>query len=194
MKKIIILGIGGVLFFVFLVILVFAILTFMEKAEKPVEVINTDRALSEENNSLLGVLIDEKQAIIDSLTINLETTMDTLQHYLTLNDSLRILSATQAKKITTDSLEIANLQKRLNQLQARLNAQQEEAETTNENIRELAKTYEQMKVSDMKPIFTQLDDETIIELYNAMSSRKRPMVFKALSTDRAAMITEKLAK
>jgi flagellar motility protein MotE (MotC chaperone) len=61
------------------------------------------------------------------------------------------------------------------------------------SIRELAKTYESMKVSEIKPIVEKLDDKTVIALYNNMGSRTKKNLLRALSDVRAAQITKKLA-
>ena len=50
-----------------------------------------------------------------------------------------------------------------------------------------------MKPKEMKPILSNLDDGTIIAIYNNMSNRNKKMVFQALTPKRAAEITEKLA-
>jgi len=61
------------------------------------------------------------------------------------------------------------------------------------SIKELAKTYETMKVSEIKPILDNVDDDTVIALYKNMGTRTRKNLIKSLSGGRAAQITEKLA-
>ena len=61
------------------------------------------------------------------------------------------------------------------------------------SIKDLAKTYESMKPEEMKPILSNLDDGTVIAIYNSMSSRNKKTIFKALNPKRAAEITELLA-
>ena len=61
------------------------------------------------------------------------------------------------------------------------------------SIKDLAKTYESMKPEEMKPILSNLDDGTVIAIYNSMSSRNKKIIFKALNPKRAAEITELLA-
>lgn len=61
------------------------------------------------------------------------------------------------------------------------------------NIKDLAKTYETMKVAEIKPILERVDDETIMALYKNMGTRTRKIILQALSGPRAAQITEKLA-
>ncbi|NOZ74605.1 MAG: hypothetical protein GXO90_04415 [FCB group bacterium] len=61
------------------------------------------------------------------------------------------------------------------------------------NLKELAKTYESMKVADIKPILNKVDDETVMAIYRAMGARTRKSIMMALSAERAATITQKLA-
>ena len=61
------------------------------------------------------------------------------------------------------------------------------------SIKDLAKTYESMKPDEMKPILTNLDDGTVIAIYNSMSGRSKKLIFKALNPKRAAEITKLLA-
>ena len=61
------------------------------------------------------------------------------------------------------------------------------------SIKDLAKTYESMKPEEMKPILSNLDDGTVIAIYNGMSGRNKKIIFKALNPKRAAEITEILA-
>lgn len=61
------------------------------------------------------------------------------------------------------------------------------------SIKDLAKTYESMKPEEMKPILSNLDDGTVIAIYNSMSGRNKKTIFKSLTPKRAAKITELLA-
>jgi len=61
------------------------------------------------------------------------------------------------------------------------------------SIKDLAKTYESMKPEEMKPILSNLDNGTVIAIYNSMSGRNKKTIFKALNPKRAAEITELLA-
>ena len=61
------------------------------------------------------------------------------------------------------------------------------------SIKDLAKTYESMKPEEIKPILSNLDDGTVIAIYNSMSGRNKKIIFKALNPKRAAEITELLA-
>jgi flagellar motility protein MotE (MotC chaperone) len=61
------------------------------------------------------------------------------------------------------------------------------------NIKELAKTFETMKTSEIGPILKKVDNATVIALYKNMGSRSKKMILTALSNDRAAEITQELA-
>lgn len=61
------------------------------------------------------------------------------------------------------------------------------------NIKELAKTYESMKLKEMQPILSKIDDNTLIAIYQKMSSRNRKNLILALKSERAALITQQLA-
>jgi len=74
-----------------------------------------------------------------------------------------------------------------------LNGQVLEREKQTVSLKELAKTYESMKVADIKPILKNMDDATVIAIYKAMGSRTRKSIMMALTAQRAAVITEILA-
>ena len=195
MKKILFLIIGGLLLFVILVGVVFGILTFMEKPDsKPKEVTEESAIVSEEDNSVLGFLLSLKQARIDSLLNVAQTFNDSIVEFIAVTDSIDSLNTVMEKQNKSDSLKIVQLLKEADKLKADQKVQSAAATESSANIKELAKTYEQLKINEMKPIFANLDDKTIIDLYNAMSARKKPLVLRALNTERAALITKKLAK
>ena len=50
-----------------------------------------------------------------------------------------------------------------------------------------------MKIAEMQPILEKLEDHTILELYENISSRNRKNILMALSAQRAARITQKIA-
>lgn len=192
MKKVILIVLGGLLLFVVLVALVFVVLTYLEKnTAAPLETI--DKIPTEENNSILGILLAEKQAIIDSLSSQKVQFEDSLAIQVALNDSLETLLLEKSNFLSKDSTTISKLTAELAKIKSDIEQEKLSNQIT-EEIRQLAKTYEQMKISEMKPIFDQLDDKTVIALYNAMSARKKPMVLKALNTDRAAKLTRELSQ
>lgn len=60
------------------------------------------------------------------------------------------------------------------------------------NAKDLAKTFSSMNVKEIGPILSNLDDETIIQLYVNMNSRTRKNIFLGLPKNRAAEITKQL--
>lgn len=62
------------------------------------------------------------------------------------------------------------------------------------DIKDLAKTFESMKVSEISPILENVDDDTVINIYKNMSTRNRKNILNALTPQRAAGITQKLAR
>jgi len=60
-----------------------------------------------------------------------------------------------------------------------------------EKAKELAKTFSSMKVDEMRPILQNVDDETIALIYENMSNRVRKNFLLALSSNRAALLTER---
>ncbi len=60
-------------------------------------------------------------------------------------------------------------------------------------MKELAKTYESLKPKEMEPILAKIDDNTLIALYKNMSSRNRKNLLLALTSTRAAALTQQLA-
>jgi len=193
MKKLIFIILGSILLFVLLVGLVFGVLTFMEQSDKN-DVVQIDNVPTEENNSILGILLADKQTIIDSLSAIVTMFGDSVTNLTSESDSINILLVEKTTRIFNDSTKIVKLERDI----AKIKNDQIESDLataqTNEDVKQLAKTYEQMKVTEMKAIFSKLDDKTIIALYTNMSARKRPAVLKALSTDRAAKITKELAQ
>src|SRR6056297_674 len=109
MKKIILLVVGGLLLFLHLVGLVFGMLSLMEGLAKP-KIVPVNSGPVEEDNSILGVLLSEKQSIIDSLQhLNQEQLMarDSLNTDI---DSLTSLVQEQRKQAIADSLMMEKLQ------------------------------------------------------------------------------------
>jgi len=60
-------------------------------------------------------------------------------------------------------------------------------------IKDLAKTYETMKPTEIQPILANVDDKTVIALYENMSSRTRKVILNSLNGERAGIITQQLA-
>ena len=115
------------------------------------------------------IIVDETE-IED--TINTQAIIDSLKNQLMLQE------------------EIINEYKNRNE---ELSNKLEMAKRQVISIKDLAKTYESMKPEEMKPILSNLDDGTVIAIYNSMSGRNKKIIFKALNPKRAAEITELLA-
>jgi len=64
----------------------------------------------------------------------------------------------------------------------------------NISVKEMAKTYEGMKVTEIQDIIRQLDDQTILKIYKNTGTRKRQNLLIALGEEAAARITEKVIK
>ncbi|RMF06365.1 MAG: hypothetical protein D6762_09640 [Candidatus Neomarinimicrobiota bacterium] len=122
---------------------------------------------------------------------------------LTVADSLAALVRELRNDLFERSVVIDSLNERITFQQNVIAGYQKKIDELNDQIltlnrhevslKELAKTYESMKVSDIKPILNKVDDETVIAIYRAMGTRTRKTIMMALSAERAAQITEKLA-
>jgi len=124
-------------------------------------------------------------------------------HPTTVTDSLANLVQELKNDLFERSLEIDSLKEQITFQNGLINGYKKTIDGLNSQIlalnkkevslKELAKTYESMKVSDIKPILDKVDDETVIAIYRAMGTRTRKSIMMALSAERAATITEKLA-
>lgn len=118
---------------------------------------------------------DSLEKVIDDLKSDLffnSVTMDSLNQELNKKDG----------SIAGYSSQVESLEEQVESLKSK-----------NASIKDLAKTYETMKVADIRPILERVDDETIIALYKNMGSRSKKNLLQALSDIRAAKITKKLA-
>ncbi len=61
-----------------------------------------------------------------------------------------------------------------------------------ERITKLAKVYEGMRPEEAAPIISELDDQTIVELFLKMNDRRVSRILGALPLDRATEITQRL--
>ena len=116
------------------------------------------------------VIIVDKPEIED--TISSKAIIDSLNNQLMLQENLINEYKNQNEELIND-LELAKRQVI--------------------SVKDLAKTYESMKPEEMKPILSNLDDGTVIAIYNSMSGRNKKTIFKSLTPKRAAKITELLA-
>ena len=147
---------------------------------------------SEEN---LTTELDDNN-LTDSLT-------DTFQPNIITSDTVIIVDETEIEDTINTQAIIDSLNNQLMLQEAIINEYQnrneellnklEMAKRQVISIKDLAKTYESMKPEEMKPILSNLDDGTVIAIYNSMSGRNKKIIFKALNPKRAAEITELLA-
>lgn len=123
-----------------------------------------------------------KMTRADSLEIKVdELTGDLFFTQVTL-DSLNTVLEQKQNLIESYISQVESLEENVQTLEAK-----------KVSIKDLAKTYETMKVADIRPILERLDDGTIIALYQNMGSRTKKNLIQALSDVRAAKITKKLA-
>lgn len=123
---------------------------------------------------------------------------------ITIADSLQIIIDQQIgdlffMRVTIDSLneQLGSKEDLVTEFQTQvksLNDNIQTLKTNNISIKDLAKTYETMKVAEIRPILEKVSDATIIALYKNMGSRTRKNLIQALSSSRAAQITTKLAE
>ena len=62
----------------------------------------------------------------------------------------------------------------------------------NDRIKKLAKVYEGMRPEDAAPIISQLDDQTIVEIFLQMEDRRVARIIGLMPVDRATEITQRL--
>lgn len=164
--------------FLLLVVIIFMILTYLNPVDEElaVTISNGDTVLAKE-------LINQKQKEIDQLYGEIDSLKTVIFSLTSVRDSLieqtdfkdGVIREYQ-KTVETINGELANLNH------------------SSMNVKDLAKTYESMKVDEMRPILSNLDDQTVIQLYRNISSRNRKNLLMALSSQRAALITEQIAK
>lgn len=163
----------GFVLFALLVAGIFGYLSYNEKKSE-------EQAAAEEEAGTIPEVISKAER--DSL-VNLLSMKDSI---ITVrnntNDSLSRLLANNKVTITSHEQTIDELKQQLIDKQDR-----------EENIKNLAKTYESLRVAEIGPILEDIGDSTLIDIYNQMSSRKRKNLIQALPPDRAANITNKLA-
>jgi len=170
---------GGIGFGVFVVLVagIFLLLKYLEPMDEEIQL-----EIAANNNLMSKKLLMLKQSEIDSLNSCIEKLKSDLSFLNLTNDSLKAQS-----EFKNNFIE--EYKKSINQLNNKLTA----ATKTTLSIQELAKTYESMKTEEMRPILQKVSDKTIIAIYKNMNSRKRKDILNALSSERAAAITQQLA-
>jgi len=126
---------------------------------------------------------------------------DSLNHAsVSLTDSLKSKLAWYERQLIRKMSEADSLQKLLTQFtsaetqstQAVNEVKSGNVQANGQDVKELAKTFSAMNVKELAPILSDLDNQSIIQLYHNMSSRSRKNIFVGLPKNRAAEITRAL--
>lgn len=178
MKSTIVWVVAAVLSFVLLVIVIFIVLYQANPENMDLE---KEAILSDD--FLADTYLEEKDLMIDSLSTVIDE-LNSVIFFKNLNiDSVAQIVGFQEGLITEyrSSLKKAN---------DKINSKK----VANLKLQEIAKTYESMKVAEIRPIIAELNDQTVLDLYKFTGARNRKNILKALSSKRAAAITELMAK
>lgn len=160
-----------------LLVIAISLMVLIGKPEKKEVPINMDvlsekhKELFEEQKETIAQLNNEL-ADLKSKFLNKDTVIDSLTKILSQKEVDFKNNELQIEKLTEQIKEKKNLEK---------------------NASELAKTFASMKSEQMSPILQKLDDETVALIYKNMSSRVRKNYLLALSSQRAAALTKKMA-
>jgi flagellar motility protein MotE (MotC chaperone) len=178
MKKIL-LWVGlGFLLFIILVGITFGVLMVLNPVDADIQMdtVTGDQKLARE-------MLAQKQQEIDQLHAELDSLLIDLEKNNLARDSL-------AEENDFNAGLIREYRKTIEMLNAELSVETKK----NLSVKELAKTYESMKINEMQPIVEKLDDHTIMDIYTNISSRNRKNLLMALSAKRAAIITQRIAE
>jgi len=145
----------------------------------------------------------EESAKLAAARINKTVFNGMIQMHISENDSLKkVIQSCRAEiflnKVIQDSLLDQNTRKDrlLDEYELQLSDKDNKIVSLTRrktSSKELAKTYESMKPEEMRAILAKVDNKTIVTLYESMSSRNRKNLLQALSVDRAATLTTKMA-
>lgn len=177
MRKILFWILTGFVLFAVLVVVIFVILSLTEK-----ELDHENRVNYNDLNSLRNYsnLIRQER---DSLSLAISGRDSLLQARNTVIDSLQ-------NELSQKQQTIGEYKSSLETLEAR----QANNQNQQENIKNIAKSYEDLKVEEIRPILANVDNQTVIKIYQQMSSRKRQKIFQALEPERTAAITKILTQ
>ncbi len=120
---------------------------------------------------------------LDSLFTVIDVLQDSLKHKNRLLDSLKQDMAGYQKQFAQLREEIEKWQKKYQSAQKRQN-----------KLKDIAKTLSGLKTKDMARIVAKMDDRTLVEIYNQMSTTSKKQLLAALSADRAAALAKKIIK
>ncbi len=183
MKQVITWSLILLILFVVFIGIAFVALTYMTPSPEEIKDLQTETvANTPAGSDSAGVVIpkvteaDSLRQVIETLTSDIffvRVTVDSLNGVLEKNETAiaKYIAQVESLKKSNQTLREKSI-----------------------SIKELAKTYETMKVADIKPILEKVDDATIIALYKNMGSRTRKNLIQALSSVRAAQLTNKLAR
>jgi hypothetical protein len=130
----------------------------------------------------------QKEVEIDSLQSRLQRAQARYQQQVLISDSLAGIIGLNDKNVQEKNNIIENLEKEIEKQQEQLD-NKGDRET---RAKELAKTFESMKVKEISGIVRNLDNSTLKLIYKFTGNRFRKNILLALPADRAAVLTESI--
>jgi len=176
MKRLTIWIVLGVISFLLLVGVIFTLLIYIDPIDEQMTVKAADG-----DKTLASEIIQQKQKEIERLSNELDSLRLAYQKALEVRDSV-------SEQLAFKDGLIAEYRKTAEALNSEISRK----ERAQSSIKELAKTYESMKVAEMAPILQNLDDKTVLLLYEHINPRNRKNLLMALNASRAALITQKI--
>ncbi len=164
--------------FIVMVVIVFFALVFL----KPMDEATRTKVLAN-NDRIVSQLLKQKEEELSFLNTRVTEMNEQILSVGHVRDSLR-------EQLEFKDKLLLEFQKTVDNLNGELVAMKKQTGS----ILELAKTYETMKIEEIRPILTSVDDNTVIELYKNINARMRKNILVALPNNRAARITQKLAQ
>ena len=178
MKTILLWLSAGILSFVLLIVIIFGVLFFLEPEDPMFE-----QRMIAGDDFFQDTFVQKKQVEIDSLSVQINELNSQLFFRDLKEDSLNQVIRFQEGLVTEYKTSLE-----------RSNEAMKQKDKVMTNLKGIAKTYEGLKVNEMRPIFDKLDDKTVIGIYENMSARNRKNIMKALPANRAAAITQYMAQ
>lgn len=166
--------------FIVFVTIIFTVLKYMYPQQKPNEVSEQEKVKQFEEKVVGLEGYENRNQLIDSLQIAV--------------DSLQNLLVAKNNHIDSLGLELKASLEKIDQQNTALSKYadlQQSAEIRNEKAKKIAKTFETMKSTEMAGILKNIDDSTVLAIYKNMNNRFKKNLLMALTTKRAADLTEK---
>lgn len=148
--------------------------------------------------AIIITLNPPEQEAVDSLAAD-SVAADTV---LTPLEEMTIRLAELEEQLGTQSRRADSLQQLVGQMETSKKARTEEMEQmkstiaelekSNADVKDLAKTFQNMKVEELRNILQQVDDDAAYKIYANMSNRSRKKLLLGLSGTRAAKLTERI--